>query len=199
MNHPLQCSCGRLKGTVALTGMTNRCICYCKDCQAFAHFLGRHEEILDAQGGTDIVQTVPARVHFTAGIDYLACLRLTDKGMLRWYAKCCQTPIGNTLESHRFAFIGLIHSCLESGQQSLDQSFGPVQSRVNTQGARGASLKPHGQLATVVRVGAMMLRARIDGSYQQTPFFVADVGTPVVIPKILGTQEHDQLMKSVGA
>lgn len=46
---PLRCSCGALRGV--LRGMSpargNRVVCYCRDCQAFAHFLDR-DEILDA-------------------------------------------------------------------------------------------------------------------------------------------------------
>lgn len=41
MNHPLQCQCGTLKGYVSPPDMAIRGVCYCKDCQAFAHFLER--------------------------------------------------------------------------------------------------------------------------------------------------------------
>ena len=34
-------------------------VCYCDDCQAFLHYLGR-ADLLDALGGTDIVQMAPA-------------------------------------------------------------------------------------------------------------------------------------------
>ena len=37
----------------------NRMVCYCDDCQAFVHYLG-HADLLDAHGGTDIVQMAPA-------------------------------------------------------------------------------------------------------------------------------------------
>jgi hypothetical protein len=35
-------------------------------------------------------------------------------GLLRWYAACCKTPIGNTLPNFRASFVGLIHSCLQN-------------------------------------------------------------------------------------
>jgi hypothetical protein len=91
MNHPLQCRCGTLKGYVVHSAGVNRCVCYCSDCQAFAHFLGQPSEILDAQGGTDVIQTRPANVTFTQGQSALACMRLTERGLLRWYAACCNT------------------------------------------------------------------------------------------------------------
>ena len=71
-----------------------RFVCYCKDCQAFAHFLDR-ADVLDPAGGTDIFHMPPGRVKLTAGTDALRCLRLSNK-VLRWYTECCRTPIANT-------------------------------------------------------------------------------------------------------
>ena len=57
----LSCSCGEVRGLV--TGVSpntvNRVVCYCDDCQAFLHHLGR-ADLLDAHGGIDIVQVAPA-------------------------------------------------------------------------------------------------------------------------------------------
>jgi hypothetical protein len=75
MSHPIQCRCGTLKGHVSRSHGANRCVCYCRDCQAFAHFLGRAGEILDSNGGTDVVQTRAANVVFTEGREALACMR----------------------------------------------------------------------------------------------------------------------------
>ena len=126
MSHPLQCRCGTFKGYVAQPERVNRVVCYCRDCQAFAHFLDGANDILDAQGGSDVIQAIPANVTFIAGTEALACMRLSEKGLLRWYVKCCNTPIGNTVANYRVSFIGLVHSCLDSTGESLDASFGPV-------------------------------------------------------------------------
>jgi hypothetical protein len=120
LNHPLQCRCGTVKGYVSDPQTVNRAVCYCRDCQAFAHFLGRAADILDAQGGTDVIQTLSARVIFSEGREVLACMRLSRNGLMRWYTTCCNTPIGNTLPNFRFSFVGLIHSCLESGDVPLE-------------------------------------------------------------------------------
>ena len=95
MNHALQCRCGTLKGEVAHTEVANRGVCYCKDCQAFARFLGR-TGIMYEHGGTDIYQMAPSRVQLDR-TESLACLRLSDKGMHRWYCSECKTTLGNTL------------------------------------------------------------------------------------------------------
>lgn len=103
---PLRCTCGKLQGQLATQPTSGRARCYCKDCQAYARFLGRQSEILDAHGGTDLIATLPAAVRFTAGLEQLACVTLTDKGPLRWYATCCRTPIGNTARDHKIALCG---------------------------------------------------------------------------------------------
>ena len=59
-------------------GAGNHAVCYCDDCQAFAHFLGRAADILDPHGGTEIFQMSPARIALTAGTERLACMRLSS-------------------------------------------------------------------------------------------------------------------------
>jgi hypothetical protein len=198
MNHPLQCTCGTLKGYVSHPERVNRVVCYCRDCQAFAHFLGRAGEILDAKGGTDVIQTIPANVTFTTGKEVLACMRLTEKGLVRWYAKCCNTPIGNTLADYRISFIGLVHSCLRPSDQSLDDSFGPVRMWSFTKSAKG-KVDSHGiaMIAGILRFTGMVARARISGDYKRTPLFSPGTGAPVTIPKILSPSERETVRNAV--
>jgi len=134
--HPLRCRCGALQGTLANARHVNHAVCYCSDCQAFAHYLGNPSQILDARGGSDIVQTQPKNLIFTQGSEQLACIRLTPGGLLRWYSRCCRTPVGNTLATPKLSFIGLLHCCLGEDAASLQKSFGPVTAWVHTDGAR---------------------------------------------------------------
>ena len=201
MSHPIQCKCGRLRGSVANVKAVNRVKCYCPDCQAFAHFLGKGSETLDPYGGTNIVQMLPKNMVFTQGTEVLACMRLTEAGLLRWYTTCCNTPIGNTLPSSKMSFIGLIHNCLDASperfsSESLDNSFGTACIPVHTQYAKGElQPKPLGFVVTILRNITRMLRARIDGSYKQTPFFSTDTDTPIVTPKILSRQEYEDVVR----
>ncbi len=200
MTHPLRCRCGTLRGQVSRPEKATRGVCYCKDCQAFAHFLGTTGDILDEKGGTDVVATQPRHVSFTQGVERLACMSLSDKGMLRWYASCCNTPIGNTPRQMKLSHVGLVHTCLQGSPGSLDAAFGPVRMRVNTQSAQGAAKPKTLPLSTVVAIVKFMgslLRARLDGSYQHTPFFVPGPGTPVVNPKVLTPDERARLMQAV--
>jgi hypothetical protein len=191
MNHLLRCNCDKLKGILQPTKDINRCVCYCGDCQAFARFLKREHDILDEIGGTIILQTVPKYVSFVEGTENLACIRLTENGLLRWYATCCNTPIGNTPPNFKLSFIGLIHNCLSGEPASLDTTFGPIRMYVSTHEAIGEPKpKSMGSLSGMLRVIGMVLRARLDGSYKQNPFFVSASGVPIVTPKVLNHEER---------
>jgi len=149
---------------------------------------------LQCRCGTDVVQTRPANLTFTHGQNALACMRLTPKGLLRWYTACCNTPIGNTVANYRMPFVGLVHSCLEGTGPSLDQSFGPVRARVNTKSAKGeVPSGSGGMMSAILPFIALVARPLVDGSYKRTPFFSADTGAPIATPKVLSRGERDRL------
>ncbi|MCK6550788.1 DUF6151 family protein [Myxococcota bacterium] len=189
-SHPLRCRCGRLQGVVAPTHPANRCICYCRDCRAFARHLGHTEDVLDAHGGSEIVQVPPANVAITQGLEELACLKLTDKGLMRWYARCCRTPIGNTVSTRDFSFVGLGHTCLRAGGGDLDASFGPVTMIVNGKSAIGGALRDRGVLAGITKIMGFVAKARLTGSHRQTPFFDPATGASIVTPLVLTDDER---------
>lgn len=196
MDHPLQCQCGAVKGLVRDPHSANHAICYCKDCQAFAHFLGRPQEILDERGGSEILQVAPKSVAFTQGMERIACIRLTEKGLVRWYASCCKTPIGNTLITPKLPFIGLLHSCLV---RPLDD-FGPIRVWVNTQSAKG---EPKPKVAGLWTAGRWffrtVLKARFNGDYKKNPLFRTETGKPIATPRVLTAEEHENVMNAVKA
>ena len=193
MNHPLQCRCGTIKGYVVRPGMAKRAVCYCKDCQAFAHFLKRADTVLDEHGGTAIVATVPKQVHFTQGVEALASMSLSDHGLLRWYASCCNTPIGNTPRDFKTPYVGLIETCLKSDSPSLQESFGPVRMVVNTKSARGrVKSTPVSNLLGMLGLMKSVIGARLAGTYKLNPFFRAETGTPLVRPRELTKAERER-------
>lgn len=194
----LRCRCGTLRGLVAHPERVSRGVCYCKDCQAFAHFLGKTDDILDEMGGTDVMATLPKYVTFTQGLEALACMSLTETGMLRWYTSCCNTPIGNTPRDFRISHVGLIHTCLANPPGTLDESFGPVRMRVNTKSAKGKpKTLPISTVTSILRFLSSLIRTRLDGSYKTTPFFTPDQGTPVIPPKVLSSDERVRLRNVV--
>jgi len=184
MSHPLRCQCGTLTGLVSEPHRACRGVCYCKDCQAFARYLGKADTVLDAMGGTDIVATLPKYVSFSSGARSLACLSLTDQGLLRWYASCCHTPVGNTLRDFRVPYVGLVHACLGT-PAAIEASFGPVRLRVNTKSAKGRPKSmPASTAAALLRFAPTVLLTRLDGSYKVTPFFTVD-GISIAQRKVL--------------
>lgn len=194
--HPLRCRCGALQGQVELNGRGNRMVCYCQDCQAFARFLGPADQVLDAQGGSDVVQLAPHRIRITQGAAHLAVMRLSDQGMLRWYAACCRTPVGNTMSSRAMPFTGLLAQCLDSAP--LEAAFGPVRASANTESAIGEP-KPRafGMAGAVLRILGMVLGSRLSGRYKDTPFFNAS-GAPVAEPRVLSAEERARLRPTPG-
>ena len=198
MNHLLRCQCGTLQGYVNHPAGVSRGVCYCKDCQAYAHFLGKAGDILDAMGGTDVVATLAKHVTLTRGLEALACMSLTESGMLRWYASCCNTPIGNTPRDYKVSHVGLLHTCLRDPSKTLETSFGPVRMRVNTKNAKGKPKSmPISTIASGLRFLSSLIHARLDGSYKQTPFFNPNRGTPVASPRVLTSAERDRVMNAV--
>lgn len=190
-SHPLSCRCGALQGHIDVNGTSNRMVCFCQDCQAFARFLGPADKVLDAQGGSELVQLAPHRIHIDRGAEHLAVMRLSDKGMLRWYAACCRTPVGNTMAGPGMPFTGLLTQCLDTAP--LAPAFGPVRARVNTASALGEP-KPRsfGLGSSLWRIMALVLGSRLTGRYKNTPFFNA-AGAPVALPTVLSAEARARL------
>ncbi|MFO0713800.1 MAG: DUF6151 family protein [Sandaracinus sp.] len=101
-----QCRCGALRGTLERPegSRFGHVVCYCSDCRAFVRWLGR-DDLLDAGGGTEILQLAPSQVRLETR-ETLACMRLTEGGLHRFYASCCRTPFANAV-SARVPFVGL--------------------------------------------------------------------------------------------
>jgi hypothetical protein len=172
----------------------NHCVCYCDDCQAFAKALGRAGDVLDANGGTDIFQMSPTRIAFTHGVERVACLRLTPKGLARWYASCCNTPIGNTMATPGVPFVGVIRAFV---QEPASEALGPIRTRVFRQFAIGdkAAIPPNSQpqWRMLLRVIGLMLGWRLRGDHRRSPFFDATSGAPLRAPRVLSEAERAAL------
>ncbi len=191
---PLGCACGTFRGTyAALPHRGSRLVCYCDDCQAYARFLARHD-LLDAFGGTEVVQSWPAQIRLVEGVDTIRLLRLTGKGLHRWYTGCCSTPIANSSGSPWFPFAGVVRRALRVDDSALDALYGPaagVQGRFAKGGCPpGAHVSA--SVGTAWNAVGLLARGAWMGAGRPNPFFGAD-GARIVEARVLTRPERDAL------
>lgn len=189
MDIDLKCGCGAVEGVALnITPQSgNRVVCCCDDCQAFADHLDCEADILDEFGGTEIFQTSQSQVRIDKGAEHLRCLRLTSKGMNRWYTDCCNTPIGNTM-SAGMPFIGVFHNFMKI-EGDRNSALGPVLAYVQTKHARGTPTYPHSSkkfpLGITLRIMRKMLVWKLRGMNKPSAFFDAN-GKTMAEVKVLG-------------
>ena len=194
------CRCGAVGGVVspAQPSLSIRVTCYCDDCQAFAHYLGR-ADLLDARGGSDIVQVPPASVTFTRGWDQIDGVRLGVKGLYRWRARCCQSPLGNTA-TPAIPFVGLPASSFLAEGAGPDAVFGKPRGAIMGQfaiggappGTKGIPLKL--MASTIARVLGWRLRGRT----WPHPFFDRETVKPLYSFTTLEQGERERLRRLCG-
>ncbi len=197
MIYALRCRCGTIQGQVDTAQSADRALCYCKDCQAYARFLSGQLDMLNSQGGTEIIASLPRSVHFTAGKDRLACMSLSEKGLLRWYASCCNTAIGNTPRDSKMSYVGLVRTCLPGDETEMTNAFGPLKIALNTESAGGkVSSTPAATFFGVLKIIRNLIGSRLTGKHKMTPFFRPNSNEPITAPKNLTPAERQALERA---
>ena len=196
----LRCRCGEVRARVtdASPRSVNRIVCYCDDCQAFAHQLGR-ADLLDSQGGSDIVQLAPASLTFLQGQHRIVGLRLTSKGLFRWYANCCNTPVGNTL-TPAIPFVGVIAQGFDHATGGAEEVFGLPSGAILGKYAIGEP--PAGStglnLPLLLRAIGRVLGWRLRGKAWPHPFFEKGKDKPAYPFTVLSQREREALRPLCG-
>lgn len=199
-NTELSCRCGEVHGRVtdASPQAVSRVVCYCDDCQAFLHHLGR-ADLLDEHGGTDIVQVAPASLTFDRGMDRIVGLRLKPKGLYRWYSDCCKTPLGNTV-SPAIPFIGIVAEVFKGAGTGPDEIFGKPIGAILGKYAIGTA--PEGSTNLNLRLFARAIRMvigwRLRGRTWPHPFFDRATRGPSRPLTTLSHAERDALRPLCG-
>lgn len=202
----LACACGKLHGKALSVSPSvgTRVVCYCDDCQAFARFLAGASTgggvggaaILDERGGTDLFQMAPSRLQLSG--DTLGCVRLSEKGMHRWYCTECKTPVGNTM-GPGVPFVGMIIAGfmrLDRDGGSRDAVLGPVLARVQTKFATPGAQIPAsgwGTLRVIARTLKLLAGWWLTRAGFPSPFFDEATKAPRVVPRILSAAERKAL------
>lgn len=188
----LRCRCGAVKGEMDAGRAYTRATCYCKDCRAYARFVGA-AGVLDASGGTDIVAIAPAGVRFTEGTEHIACMSLSPKGLLRWYASCCRTPLGNTPRDAKTAYAGLVTVCFDAAAEAVDAAFGP-RGRI-VLGAKSATAPVKSTTLAFIAGGLHIFAGLIGARLRReraSPFFDAS-GRPLREPEVISREQRAAL------
>jgi len=182
----LGCSCGAVSARLHVPGQSAgaRAVCYCSDCQSAAGFLGVAEDVLDPAGGTDIYQTTPDRLEIVAGARHLAILKLSPKGLMRWHAGCCGTPLFNTLPRLSQPFLGVVmrREGAEGQADELESRLGPVRARVFTASAvgPGAPARDEGFARTGAGIMSRMIMAWLSRRAARNPLSGLDAPVRVL-------------------
>lgn len=178
----LKCQCGEVQGTAidVTPSSGSRVVCCCCDCQAFATHLSRDEDTLDEFGGTEIFQISQSQLRIQHGLDKLQSMRLSEKGLTRWYAKCCNTPIANTMNAN-MPFVGVIHTFID--EPDRDDVLGPVRAYVQTQYAKGVPDYPKHSakfpLGITLRIIRKIMLWKLAGKQKPSVFYGNDGRTVV--------------------
>ena len=188
MDLNFSCRCGTLRGVFHEAEARDgaRLVCYCKDCRAAARHLGALDA-LEPGGGSPIFQTLPARIEITHGAENLGCLRLSPKGLHRWYATCCDTPVANTGGSAAIPVAGLWRPLIEEPGRLPGR-----EARVFVQQAQPAAQGPRrnrGLAGVALGLAVRGISAMLHGRLRAGPFFDAD-GAPVAAPRVLTDEER---------
>lgn len=197
----IQCECGTFRARLENfpRNSPGRLVCYCDDCQTFAHHLNR-ADLLDAAGGTEVIPVYPAEIEIVAGRESLKCLRLSPKGLFRWYAVCCNTPIANA--NPGFPWVGMVHRVFTVTDPGyLERTFGAVKSRVMGRYVRGTP--PDGTAERIGLKGFMMvlpfiIKGVATGKVKPSPFFAGDGRTPIVSPIVLSLHARNAIRQRLG-
>jgi hypothetical protein len=164
-------------------------VCYCDDCQAFAHALHR-QDLLDQAGGSELFGTTPASVTLDQGVEQLRCLRLTPSGMLRWYWHCCDTPFANTQSMPAMPFISVHRASIAVDDADV---LGPpirMQARFATS-PPPTSAESGVSLRTKASIVLFLVKAWIRGDQKPNPLF--HDGRPIAEPRVLSAVERRTL------
>ncbi|WP_419739965.1 DUF6151 family protein [Ruegeria sp.] len=180
------CACGTLTGRITSDGarLGTHAECFCRDCRAAQLYFGQPDP---APGPVEVFQIAPDEVTIDSGAEHLAAMSLSPKGMLRWYAKCCNAPLATTPRTARFPFAGFIALRIDDRAR-----LGPIATRGFVPRPNGK--QKHENLAPAV-IGLLrrVIKSRLSGGWKNTPFFDPESFEPVVTPTVISKEERAAL------
>lgn len=179
------CRCGSVAGTLIEPGPSvgDHVVCHCTDCQTFAKRFNAADRILDQHSGTALYQGRCATMRLTRGRDRLACVHLTEKPTLRWYAQCCDTPMFNTFKNGRIPYITTVVANCDPDQRH--RLLGPPIGHLFTEEGTGdvSHLKRLSMLKLMRRSSKRMIIDTLVGDRRRADLFDPGTLQPIASPK----------------
>ncbi|WP_306045596.1 DUF6151 family protein [Nioella sp. MMSF_3534] len=176
---PFACRCGTVTGILhdVRPQEGTHVVCHCNSCARAMRLSGLGDS---AAGGVDLWQTTPDRIEIATGADRLIPVQLSPKGLFRWTAQCCDTPMINTFGSPALPFAGIL-----TGNLSDPAPLGPVIAHGFVTGPNGKQRHQNGG-RVIWRFVKRTVAAKLGRRGRQTPFFNADgspINAPVLAPR----------------
>lgn len=183
----ISCACGTFRARLVdldRRAGTHIC-CHCRDCRAHYTALGRADP---GAAGVSLFQTTPEHLRPEQGGAALEALRLTPGGVLRWSAKCCDTPLFNTLTTRRFPLVAVqSNRVLGDLGPVVARAFVPVKAPKAGSGKSAWKHERGGAMMGAVMVRA--LRSLASEGWRETMFF-DPAGKPVAPIRLLSPAER---------
>lgn len=177
------CTCGTLHGRITANGVRSgtHVGCFCHDCRAAQLYFGQPDP---APGPVDVLQMSPEEIKIDGGQENLALMQLSPKGMLRWYARCCNAPLATTSRTAKIPFAGF-----DVKRVSDPEALGPVTTLGFVPQPGGKQTHKKLRYAAIGMLSRLS-RSWLSGSWKNTPFFDASTGSLVTTPTILSKAER---------
>lgn len=196
----LKCHCGEVKGFLRYEGHfgENHISCFCDDCQCFAHYLNKSDEVLDELGGTEIFQVNSNQVVIEKGQENIRCLKLSPKGTSRFYAKCCDTPIAN-MASLKISFAGIVHNFIDNKDEA-QTLFGPVKYKCMSEFSKNGEVENASKgfsKSLVFKILCNTILGKINKSYLPNSFFSKESGLSLYPVDLISRDEKNNFKKRV--
>ena len=142
---------------------------------------------MDEHGGIEIVQVASGNVSLSKGLGNVKALRLTKRGVIRFYAGCCGTPLFSTAPAESWPVSGMPVAVLDADAAARERVFGPIEFVPFKSGMLGTAPKRKGVLRQMARVLGQMKAAKRMGRAGSP---VWKDGRPIVEPVLITEAER---------
>ena len=191
---PIQCACGSVRGTLCEVSpdTVQHYVCHCDDCRAFIRHIDRAGDLLTEHGGTAVIHSTPARYTLTEGRDQLAAVRLSPKGLLRFYASCCNTPLGSVLEKPGIPLVSIARVALPADASAHIGASRGVNARFAIGDRSTLDAAERLPLSVLPATLCRLMLQKLQGQAYPSTFHEAD-GRPILEPTVLSAGQRAAL------